>query len=333
MERAENLYSPEQSAPEAVQPRSVKKKPKISASKIIIFIILVLYTFSLFFPMYTIVVSSFTSIMESSATTQFVWFPKKPTFGSYIDVLSKDVYIDILGIPSLLQGFWNTLWMTLLPLIVGLLVSGLSAYAYTKMQFPGKEKLFNFAFILSMIPLGAFGVISYTFYSMIGWTGTPLPLIIPGMLGSMGTVFFLKMYYEGIPDSYIEAARMDGLGSIGSFFVIVFPLAAPAFIAQFIFGFVGGYNNYLGLMLSGVSAGFLTYDIAALIIPDGWTGYIGGKESMGLTLMRLVYWFIQNEQLTSSAVSSASVISWVLFVVTATLSIILFRQREKSMEG
>ena len=54
---------------------------------------------------------------------------------------------------------------------------------------------------------------------------------------------------------------------------------------------------------------------------------------MGLTLMRLVYWFIQNEQLTSSAVSSASVISWVLFVVTATLSIILFRQREKSMEG
>ena len=74
-------------------------------------------------------------------------------------------------------------------------------------------------------------------------------------------------------------------------------------------------------------------DIAALIIPDGWTGYIGGKESMGLTLMRLVYWFIQNEQLTTSVVSAASVISWVLFAVTATLSIILFRRREKSMEG
>lgn len=279
MERTENLYSPEQSAPEAVQPRSVKKKPKISASKIIIFIILVLYTFSLFFPMYTIVVSSFTSIMESSATTQFVWFPKKPTFGSYIDVLSKDVYIDILGIPSLLQGFWNTLWMTLLPLIVGLLVSGLSAYAYTKMQFPGKEKLFNFAFILSMIPLGAFGVISYTFYSMIGWTGTPLPLIIPGMLGSMGTVFFLKMYYEGIPDSYIEAARMDGLGSIGAFFVIVFPLAAPAFIAQFIFGFVGGYNNYLGALL--YLQGDPEYITLQLVLSQVTTLFPGeGKESI-----------------------------------------------------
>ena len=214
MERTENItpvQAPEQTPAE--KPLTMKKKSKVPVSRIVVFAILVLYTFLLFFPLYTVVVTSFTSMMESSSTTQFVWLPKHPTFDSYVSVFTKDINAEYLGVPSLLVGFWNTLWITLLPLVVGLLVSGLSAYAYTKMKFPGKEKLFSIAFIISMIPLGAFGVISYTFYSMIGWTGTTLPLIIPGMFGSMGTVFFLKMYYEGVPDSYIEAAREHSLYS------------------------------------------------------------------------------------------------------------------------
>ena len=67
--------------------------------------------------------------MESSATTQFIWLPKHPTFDSYISVFTEDINADYLGAPSLLVGLWNTLWMTLIPLVVGLLVSGLSAYA------------------------------------------------------------------------------------------------------------------------------------------------------------------------------------------------------------
>ena len=171
-----------------------RRKKKVRASRIVIFVLLILYTFLLFFPLYTVIVTSFTSMMESSATTQFIWLPKHPTFDSYISVFTEDINADYLGAPSLLVGLWNTLWMTLIPLVVGLLVSGLSAYAYTKMNFPGKARLFNVAFIISMIPLGAFGVISYTFYSMIGWTGTVLPLIIPGLFGGMGSLIFRKYF-------------------------------------------------------------------------------------------------------------------------------------------
>lgn len=300
MERTENItpvQAPEQTPAE--KPLTMKKKSKVPVSRIVIFAILVLYTFLLFFPLYTVVVTSFTSMMESSSTTQFVWLPKHPTFDSYVSVFTKDINAEYLGVPSLLVGFWNTLWITLLPLVVGLLVSGLSAYAYTKMKFPGKEKLFSIAFIISMIPLGAFGVISYTFYSMIGWTGTTLPLIIPGMFGSMGTVFFLKMYYEGVPDSYIEAARMDGLGSLGAFFVIVFPLAGPAFIAQFIFGFVGGYNNYLGPLL--YLQGDPDYITLQLVLSQVTTLFPGeGQETvhcaaaiLGMIPLIVIYAFLQ----------------------------------------
>lgn len=231
------------------QEKKSKKSFHIRPWKIVVFAILVLYAVFLFLPLYIAFATSITSTDELTSTTSFIWFPEKPTFLPYLMVFTEDVNMINTGIPSLLLGVFNTLWMTLLPLVIGLFVSGLSAYAYSKLDFPGKEKLFNFAFILSMIPLGAFSIISYTFYSVIGWVGTPLPLIIPGMFGGMGTVFFLKMYYEGVPNSYLEAANIDGLGMFGGFFRIVFPLALPAFIAQFIFGFVGGYNNYLGPLL------------------------------------------------------------------------------------
>ena len=100
-----------------------------------------------------------------------------------------------------------------------------------------------------MIPLGAFSVISFLYYDLLGWTESALPLIIPGLFGSMNTVFFLKMYYETVPNEILEAAKIDGKGTIGVFFSILLPLAVPAFIAQFIFGFVGGYNSYMGPLL------------------------------------------------------------------------------------
>ena len=156
-----------------------------------------------------------------------------------------------MGVPGLVLGFVNTMWLTLIPLLVGLVMSGFSAYAFSKMNFPFKEKLFRFSVIIRSIPLGAFGVISYVFYSAIGWTGENgfLPLLIPGMFGSLGTMFFLRLFFDGIPNSLIEAATLDGAGFFHCFIKIMVPLAKPAFIAQFIFGFIAGYNSYMGPQL------------------------------------------------------------------------------------
>ena len=62
-------------------------------------------------------------------------------------------------------------------------------------------------------------------------------------------ILFLRLFFDGIPTSLIEAATLDGAGFFQCFFKIMCPLAKPAFIAQFIFGFVAGYNSYLGPML------------------------------------------------------------------------------------
>ena len=226
-------------------------KKKFSLGKILVILVLSVYAVLLFFPIITVLITSFTPTEELAGTIDFIWWPENFTLDAYKAIFEYDYYADLTGMPGLVLGFFNTMWLTLVPLVIGLLVSGFSAYAFSKMDFPFKEQLFRFSVIIRSIPLGAFSVISYVFYSAIGWTGDNgfLPLLIPGMLGSLGTVFFLRLFFDGIPTALIEAATLDGAGFFYCFTKIMFPLAKPAFIAQFIFGFVAGYNSYLAPQL------------------------------------------------------------------------------------
>lgn len=232
-----------------VQVYKTKKKPSIG--RILTYIVLSAYTIFLFFPIITVLVTSFVPSSELATSKEFIWWAENPTLEAYISIFTNDSYLNIVGVPGLVLGFFNTMWLTLIPLLVGLLMAGFAAFAFSKMDFPFKEGLFRFSVIIRMIPLGAFGIISYVFYSNIGWTGELgfLPLLIPGMFGGIGTMFFLRLFFDGIPDSLVEAARLDGATFFQIYFKIMIPLAKPAFISQFIFGFVGGYNSYLGPML------------------------------------------------------------------------------------
>ena len=226
-------------------------KKKWTVGRVILFAGLIVYTLFLFFPIITILLTSFVPSNELATSKEFVWWPENFSLDAYTTIFQYDTYIDLTGMPGLMLGFINTMWITLIPLLVGLVVAGYSAYAFSKMDFPFKEKLFKFSVIIRSVPLGAFAVISYIFYSAIGWTGESgyLPLLIPGLFGSIGTMFFLRLFFDGIPTSLIEAATLDGAGFFKCFHKVMFPLAKPAFIAQFIFGFVAGYNSYLAPML------------------------------------------------------------------------------------
>ena len=87
---------------------------------------------------------------------------------------------------------------------------------------------------------------AYLIYDALNWVDTPLPLMIPGMFGSATCVFFMRQFYAGIPDSLIEAAKLDGMGYFKIFWKIMVPLSVPALFAQGILGFIGGYNDYFG---------------------------------------------------------------------------------------
>ena len=224
---------------------------RVRIGRLLVYAILIIYSLWLLMPFFVILVTSFTSNAEYAEATGYIWWPKNFSFEGYERLFSDDPYM-IGGIPSLLRGFFNTMWITLFPLFSSLFMSLLVAYCYSKYNFPCKNLLFMITVTLMFVPTGAFSFVSYMFYQNIGWTegyAAWLPMIVPGLFASAGTVFFLRPYLEGINKEIIEAAQIDGMGFWQIFFAIIIPLSKPALIAQFIFGFVGGYNNYSGALL------------------------------------------------------------------------------------
>lgn len=228
-----------------------RRKKAHSIKKIIVYAVLILYTLWLMAPFVTLIVTSFTSSTEYMMADGYIWWPKAFSLEGYQRLFKDDPYM-VNGIPSIFYGFLNMLWITLIPLISSLLQSLLVAFCYSKYKFPFKNSMFMMTVTLMFIPLGAFGFVSYMFYQNLGWTegyASWLPLVIPGLFASAGTVFFLRPYLDGIGKEIIEAAEIDGMGFWHIYFTIVLPLSKPAIIAQFIFGFVAGYNNYAGALL------------------------------------------------------------------------------------
>lgn len=219
--------------------------------KIFVYVVLILFALWILMPFLTIIVTSFTSTQEYIDATSYVWWPSNFSLEGYKLLFMDDPYA-VDGIPSLLRGFFNTMWITLIPLFSSLFISLLVAYCYSKWDFPCKSVLFVLTTTLMFIPLGSFGFVSYMFYQNIGWTegnSAVLPLLIPGLFGAASTIFFLRPYVDGISNEIIEAAQIDGMGFWQIFFTIILPLSKPALVAQFIFGFVGGYNNYSSALL------------------------------------------------------------------------------------
>lgn len=222
---------------------------KSLASKIFIYAGLVLYFVWLFFPFLIIIITSFATDAELLGSLSFVWLPK-PSIEGYRLIFTVDPNA-VNGVSSLVIGFFNVLWQAMIPTVSGLIVSGLAAFAYAKYDFPGRNKLFAANLLLMTIPLSA-GMTSYLFYNAIGWTkggASVLPLIIPGMFGSAGLIFFMYPYIKSVPTGIIEAAKIDGMGFFRIFFTVVMPLSTPVFLAQFLFGFVGYYNNYSNALI------------------------------------------------------------------------------------
>ena len=92
-------------------------------------------------------------------------------------------------------------------------------------------------------------VSSFLLYDAIGWTMTPLPLMIPKMFGTMSVVFFVKQYLASLPVDIINSAKLDGAGNFGIFFHIVIGVAKPIMVAQFVICFISAYNDYTNPLL------------------------------------------------------------------------------------
>lgn len=281
------------------QNRSAKRQKIIS--NIAVYFVLTLLAIYILIPFYVILITSVKTTQEANYV-QFTWWPKDGfDFSNYATVFTDET----AGI-TLLQSFGNTLWMSLLPTFVGVFVSALSAYGFSKLEFRFKKTMFSILMMTMMIPGCITMSASFMIFDKIGWVDTPLPLIIPGMFGGIGIVFFLRQFMMGIPDSLLDAAKVEGMGVFGVFITIVLPLSYPAVLAQFILTFIGRYNEYLNALIYLFSPDWYTLQIAL-------TFYNSSTSSLSLVAtacvisivpLLLIYFGLQNYILKGISVAS-----------------------------
>ncbi|MCV9886370.1 carbohydrate ABC transporter permease [Metabacillus halosaccharovorans] len=168
------------------------------------------------------------------------WIPEKFVWENYWTVLTE---------ANLLRGFMNTFAVIIPPTVIGVFTSSLAAFGFSKLKFPGRDKLFLVLLATIMLPGVVTMVPTFIIFRDLGWLDTWMPLIIPGMFGTAMAIFFLRQFFMTIPDELMEAAKIDGLGYFGIFIRIILPLAKPAIVTQAILWFLAGYNDFLGPLI------------------------------------------------------------------------------------
>ena len=214
----------------------------------IVYVTLIIYALIIVLPFFIIISTSVKTWQEASSA-DFHLFPQNGwDLSGYKEVFTYRANYEA-AMPTIIRSFLNTLLYIIPPTVLGLFTSSIAGYAFAKLRFRAKNIMYATLLGTMVIP----GIIclapTYSIYDMIGWVDTPLPLMIPGMFGAAACVFFMRQFYMGIPDSLVEASKIDGAGYFQIFFKIMVPLSVPALMAQGVLGFVGGYNDYFNPLI------------------------------------------------------------------------------------
>lgn len=203
---------------------------------ILLYTLLTGATVMMSFPLFWMISSSLKTLEETNSPG-IVWVPRNPTIQAYTAIFQNQDF---------LRSYFNSVFYVTLALVGTLLSIAAVAYAFSRLEWPGRNIVFFLMLSTMMIPPQALIVPQYVFFNKLDWIGTFNPLIIPGYFaGGAAMIFLLRQAMAQIPKELDESAFVDGASHIQIWWEIVLPLVkAPlATIATFLF--VGLWNNLL----------------------------------------------------------------------------------------
>lgn len=211
------------------------EKVSLAVHRTVVYIILILLTIVCLFPFYILLVNC--SHSSPDIMKGFHWW-----FGTYFATNWRNLFAN-QNIP-LLRGVLNSILIALVNATLTVYFSALTAFATHIYRFKGRKIIETFILAIMMIPtqVAAMGLVMFCIEHNL--TDNYMILILPA-IASPVTYFYMKQYLESVlPMEVIEAARVDGTSELGIFHKIVLPIIKPALAVQFIFAYVGNWNNY-----------------------------------------------------------------------------------------
>jgi len=182
-----------------------------------------------------------------------------------------DNYIYLIENTDFIVWLSNSLFISLFTTFCVLFFDSLVGYTLAKFQFNGQKIVFIAILSTLMIPTEMLVIPLYIIARDFGLLDTYLGLILPGIMTGFG-VFLMKQFFEGVPDDYLEAARIDGVGEFTIFIRIALPLVTPALSALAIFTFLGNWTAFLWPLIVSSSAELFT-------VPVGLASFSGEFQS------------------------------------------------------
>ncbi|MES1246299.1 MAG: carbohydrate ABC transporter permease [Actinomycetota bacterium] len=164
-------------------------------------------------------------------------------------------FVDVFHDAPLGRWTLNTLQYSVLATL-GLLLSSVPvAYALARLHFRGRNALFMVVLVALMLPPQVSVVPLYVMWAKLHLVGTLWPVIIPNWFGDAFSIFLLRQFFLTIPEEYLDAARVDGLGELRVLTTVVVRLAKPAIAAVALFSFLYTFNDFfLPLLYTGESS-------------------------------------------------------------------------------
>ena len=202
--------------------------------KILVYTFLIIMALIILFPFYWMINSSLKSLEEYKEQIPTL-FPRHILFKNYVEAFQA---------ANLGTLFINTLYVGLVSTILSLIVTVLSAFAFARLEFKGKNILFAGLLATMMIPGELFTITNYATVSIFKWQNTFLVLIVP-FLVSVFYIYLLRQNFLQIPNELYLAAKVDGTSDLKYLWKVMIPLALPTLISITILKMMGAWNSYV----------------------------------------------------------------------------------------
>ena len=239
----ENEVASQQPAEPAVKVMKEKDINTVSKKQTVmkIFVQIALYGFLtimaliVLFPFYWMLISSLKTVSEYELAKPTLW-PHQVKWANYAAAFTGELNLGRLFLNTILVGVVST--------ILSLIVTVLSAYAFARFNFKGKNALFAALLATMMIPGEMFTITNYVTVVAFGWLHTFTVLIVP-FLVSVFYIYLLRQNFMQIPNELYLAAKVDGTSDLKYLWKVMIPLAAPTLISITILKMMGSWNSYV----------------------------------------------------------------------------------------
>ena len=202
--------------------------------KIGVYAFLLIMALIVLFPFYWMIISSLKSLAEYRQAIPTFW-PTQIHFENYAEAFTT---------ANLGRLFMNTLYVGLVSTLLSLVITVLSAFAFARLEFKGKEALFSALLATMMIPGELFTITNYITVNELGWMHSFTALIVP-FLVSVFYIYLLKQNFMQIPNELYLAAKVDGTSDLKYLWKVMIPLAMPTLISITILKMMGAWNSYI----------------------------------------------------------------------------------------